>query len=456
MPDPTNNEMILQELKDSQFQKVKVGIVDMDGVLRGKYMHKDKFLSAVDGGFGFCDVVFGWDIGDVCYDNVKITGWHSGYPDAPARVDLNTYRQIPWEDGQPFFLADFSDDTGNRTPVCPRQLLRQVIRKAEGMGFIPKFGPEFEWFNFKETPETLAEKGFQNLTPLTPGMFGYSVLRAGLNRDYFTALMDDMLEFGVPLEGLHTETGPGVYEAAIAVTDALSAADRSVLFKTSAKEIAYEFGVVPTFMAKINMTLPGCSGHLHQSLWNAEDNENLFYDPDDTHKMSSTFKSYLAGQLQLLPELLPFYAPTINSYKRLVEGHWAPTKVTWGVDNRTVAFRVIPGSNKSTRVEMRVTGSDINPYLAMAAALASGLYGIENGLSLEMPQTQGNGYQATDAEILPATLSAATERLAKSELAHELLGNDFVSHFVQTRRWESRQSHETVTDWELKRYFELV
>ena len=154
---------------------------------------------------------------------------------------------------------------------------------------------------------------------------------------------------------------------------------------------------------------------------------------------------------------MPFYAPTINSYKRLVEGHWAPTKVTWGVDNRTVAFRVIPGSPKSTRVEMRVTGSDINPYLGMAAALASGLYGIENGLSLDdTPQTTGNGYQAEGVEILPRTLGEATERLAQSELAHQLLGDAFVDHFVQTRRWETRQSHETVTDWELKRYFELV
>ena len=351
-----NHELILQELKDSSFQKVKVAIVDMDGVMRGKYMHKDKFLSAVEGGFGFCDVVFGWDIADVCYDNIKITGWHSGYPDAQASVDLNTYREIPWENGQPFFLADFAEQDKGPPVVCPRQLLKKTVAKAESMGFVPKVGPEFEFFNFNETPQSLAEKGFQNLEPLTPGMFGYSVLRAGLNRDYFTALMDDMLAFDIPLEGLHTETGPGVYEAAIAVTDAVESADRAALFKTSAKEIAYEFGAMPTFMAKINMTLPGCSGHLHQSLWDNKEEENLFYDPDDKNKMSPLFKSYLAGQLQLLPELLPFYAPTINSYKRLVEGHWAPTRVTWGVDNRTVAMRIIPGSAKSTRVELRVTG----------------------------------------------------------------------------------------------------
>jgi glutamine synthetase len=213
---------------------------------------------------------------------------------------------------------------------------------------------------------------------------------------------------------------------------------------------------MPTFMAKINMSLPGCSGHLHQSLWDLQSKENLFYDPDDVHKMSPLFKSYLAGQMALLPDLLPFYAPTINSYKRLVEGHWAPTRVTWGVDNRTVAMRIIPGSPKSTRVEMRVTGSDINPYLAMSAAIASGLYGIENGLSLDMPETTGNGYAANDAEILPYDLAAATEKLAQSEIAHEILGDSFVKHFVQTRRWEARQAHETVTDWELKRYLELV
>jgi glutamine synthetase len=233
----------------------------------------------------------------------------------------------------------------------------------------------------------------------------------------------------------------------------VEAADRGVLFKTAVKEIGSRFGILPSFMAKWNTQLPGCSGHIHQSLW--ANDTNAFHDQTDPLKMSGTFRSYLAGLLIGLPELLPLFAPTINSYKRLVDGYWAPTKVTWGVDNRTVAFRVIPGSAKSTRVEVRVTGSDINPYLAMAASLAAGLYGIENRLELEAPPVEGSAYNVP-AERLPRTLQEATARLGRSALAREILGEAFVDHFVRTREWEWRQFQDAVTDWELKRYFEVI
>lgn len=445
---------ILEELRSGDHRKVRVAITDIDGVLRGKFMHIDKFMSAADGGFGFCDVVFGWDIADECYDHVDYTGWHTGYPDAEARLDLTTMRHVPWMDDVPFFLADFVDAEGNGLPICPRALLRKVIAKAKDMGFEAMFGLEFEWFNFDETPQSLGEKNYRDPKPITPGMFGYSVLRSSLRDDFFSALMDWMEEFGVPIEGLHTETGPGVYEAAISVTDALEAADRAVLFKTGAKEIGYRFGVVPTFMARWNTDLPGCSGHMHQSLW--ADGRNLFYDAADPNKMSDVFRSYLAGQLALLPEVLPCYAPTINSYKRLVEGFWAPTKVTWAVDNRTVACRVIPGSKKSTRLETRVSGSDINPYLSVAAALASGLYGIEKGLTLTDEPVVGNGYAVEDAVRLPGNLRAAAEAMRDSEAARAIFGDAFVNHYTTSRIWEAREFQRSVTDWELQRYFELV
>ncbi|MGZ3689390.1 MAG: glutamine synthetase family protein [Bdellovibrionota bacterium] len=447
---------VVAALRDSPVQKVKVAIADIDGVLRGKYLHKDKFLSAAESGFGFCNVVFGWDSADVCYDSAKYTGWHSGYPDALAKIDLSTFRKIPWENGQPFFLGDFENGQGKPLEICPRQLLKRIIARANKAGFKPSTGMEFEWFNFKETPQTLAAKHYSQPEPLTPGMFGYSVVRMTQNQPFFAAIMDELREFGIPIEGLHTETGPGVFEAAILFGDALECADRATLFKTSVKEIGSRFGIMPSFMAKWNEKLPGCSGHTHQSLWNTAGTKNLFYDEKDPHKMSALFRSYCAGQLLLLPEILPFFAPTVNSYKRLVDGYWAPTKVTWGIDNRTTALRVIPGSSKSTRVETRVPGSDVNPYLAVAACVAAGLYGIEKNLELKDKPIVGSAYVESKAERLPRNLHEATKRLENSKIARELFGEEFVDHFVQSRHWEWRQFQDSVTSWELQRYFEII
>ncbi len=449
-------DAIIDEIKKSPRKKVKVAITDIDGILRGKYIHVDKFLSAVKSGFGFCNVVFGWDAADVCYDNVKYTGWHSGYPDANANLDLNTYRKMPWNDNVPFLLGDFTDDKGTALSACPRSLLKRILGRAEQAGYNVMAGLEFEFFNFKETAETLDEKQYSGMQPLTPGMFGYSVLRAGQSQDYFNAIFDQLLSFDVPLEGIHTETGPGVYEAAIQVSDALEAADRSILFKAGVKRIAHDFGIMPTFMAKWHKDLPGSSGHIHQSLWSKDGKQNVFYDEKDEFKMSDTFKSFIAGQILLMPEFLCFYAPTINSYKRLVEGLWAPTRVTWGVDNRTASLRVIPGSEKSTRLETRVSGADINPYLALAASIASGLYGIENKLELKDARIVGNAYEARKATRLPANLYEAAKKLQKSKVAAEMFGAEFVEHFAESRFWEWRQYEQSVTNWEIQRYFEII
>ncbi|HNJ66719.1 MAG TPA: glutamine synthetase family protein, partial [Turneriella sp.] len=407
MEDKADFKKILERLEHANVKKVKVAVADIDGVLRGKYLHFDKFAAAADSGFGFCNVVLGWDSADVCYDNVKYTGWHSGYPDQLVQLDPATERNVPWDNNVPFFLGHFVKSDLSPLDICPRQTLRRVIERAEAMGFTAKNGMEFEWFNFRETAQSLDEKGYIRPEPITPGMFGYSLIRAGQERDYFNALMDELTAFGVPIEGLHTETGPGVYEAAILYSGALESADRATLFKAGAKDIAARFGIMPSFMAKWNASLPGCSGHMHQSLWNAN-GENAFYDAAEAHRMSSTFKSYLAGQLKLLPELLPFFAPTVNSYKRLVDGYWAPVKPTWGIDNRTVSHRVIPGSEKSTRLEVRVSGSDVNPYLSVAASLAAGLYGIENKLKLEDAPVKGSAYTESSVPRLPHNLLDAT------------------------------------------------
>lgn len=455
-PHALSKDQIVDRIRGSSGHRVKLAVVDIDGVLRGKYVRTEKFLSAVEKGFGFCNVVFGWDCADVCYENNTYTGWHTGYPDAHAVIDVNTFREIPWEGGVPFFLADFQTPEGGPLHVCPRQLLRGVIQRAEDMGYRAFFGPEFEWFNFRETGQSLADGNIHNPKPITPGMFGYSLLRASENGELFTAIMEELEAFGVPVEGLHTETGPGVFEAAIAAAPALEVADRSVLFKAGLKEIARRFGIIPSFMAKWNAALPGCSGHLHQSLWDLAGKGNLFHDAAAPHQMSKLFEHYLAGLMHCLPEILPVYAPTVNSYKRLVEGMWAPTTVTWGVENRTTALRVIPGGPKSHRVELRVPGSDINPYLAIAGALASGLYGIEHELELPSAPVVGNGYTVEGAPKLPASLPEATARMAESEVANAVLGEGFVKHFAETRRWEWSQFQQAVTSWELERYFEII
>jgi len=446
---------ILHYVKNHPSGKVKIAITDIDGILRGKYISVDKFLSVVDSDTSFCDVIFGWDSADAAYDNVSYTGWHTGYPDAPSRLDLSSFRKIPWENDLPFFLGELIQKEKEPT-VCPRQLLRKVKADAVSAGFLPLFSQEFEWYNFAENPQTIHEKQFRNLQPLTPGMFGYSILRSSLQQDFMNDLFQLLNQFGIPIEGLHTETGPGTYEAAIHYAEIMEAGDRAVLFKTAVKEIAYKQGIMATFMAKVNELLPGCGGHIHQSLWDADRKQNLFYNEKDPLKMSETMKHYLAGQLLLIPQLLPLFAPTVNSYKRLVEGAWAPTTLTWGMDNRTVAIRVLSGGKSSCRLETRVIGADVNPFLAMAGVLAAGLYGIKNKLHLNQEPTSGNGYLDASYGRLPSTLDEATKMMKQSAIAKEILGSGFVDHFTRTREWEWRQHLKSVTDWELKRYFEII
>ena len=451
---PENNEWI-EKIAALPTEKIMYAITDIDGVLRGKLISKAKLIKGLREKLGFCNVIFGWDAADAVYDNTQISGWHTGYPDAMATIDLQTFRAIPWNDNTPFFLADFSEDA-NTSAACPRTLLKTIRQQCLDKGFTPLFAKEFEWFNFKETPQSLNEKKFTSPQPFTTGMFGYSVLRLSQHQSYYNHLFTALREFGVPLEGLHTETGDGVSEAAIDYTDILEAADRAVLFKTGVKEIASQHGLMASFMAKWNNHFPGCSGHIHQSLWNKEATINLFYDDKDEQKISVLLKQYIAGQLHCLPYIMPMYAPTINSYKRYVEGAWAATSVSWGIENRTTALRVISHSHDGMRLETRVPGADANPYLSLAAGLASGLYGIKNKLELSIEATGGNEYQNQEHAHLPNTLKEATEAMKNSPIAKQLFGEDFVNHFIKTREWECRQYEKAVTDWELKRYFEII
>lgn len=433
---------------------VKVGVHDVDGILRGKYLHRDKFFSALDGGFGFCDVVLGWDSNDQLYDNVSYTGWHTAYPDAPVRIVPDTCRDLPSEPGGLFFLCEFAEKAEE---ICPRGTLRRVLERARKLGFEVKAGFEYEFFVFEETPHSIREKGYRNLKPISPGFFGYSVLRNSVHAEFYRELLEFCERMDMSLEGLHTETGAGVLEAALRVDDGLAATDKAALFRTFVKVLAQRRGWLATFMAKWSKDWPGCGGHIHMSLWDRKKGGSVFHDEKAPHRMSKKMRQFVAGQQALMPEFLAMVAPTVNSYRRLIPGYWAPTQAAWGVENRTTALRIIPGSPKSTRVEYRVAAADGNPYLALAAAIGSGLWGIENELDPGDP-IKGNAYEIKrPAKLqLPRTLMEASEKLAASKAARSLFGDPFVEHYAATRAWEEREFRKHISDWELERYFEII
>ncbi|HFE39258.1 MAG TPA: glutamine synthetase [Gammaproteobacteria bacterium] len=442
-----------QIVNERDLKHVKVGVFDIDGILRGKYMSRDKFFSALDHGFGFCDVILGWDSKDQLYDNVAFTGWHTGYPDAATHIIPESCRELPFEENGLFFLSEFA---GKAEEICPRSLLSRVLAKATDMGCEPQAAFEYEFFVFDETRDSIREKNYQDLKPIAPGYFGYSVLRNSVDSNIYQKLLDLGEAMDFPLEGLHEETGPGVLEAAICVDAAKSAADKAALFKTFSKVTAQRDNKMITFMAKWSPDWPGQSGHIHVSL-NDENRKSLFHDATQTHNMSENMRYFVGGQQKLMPELLAMIAPTVNSYSRLVPGFWAPTQASWGVENRTCALRVIPGSEKSQRVEYRIAAADANPYLALSAVIASGLWGIENKI-LPSAQTKGNAYeQVFSPELkLPTTLWEAAQRLKSSSVAAQLFGNAFVEHYAASREWEAREYRKHISDWELERYFEII
>ncbi|TFI57660.1 glutamine synthetase [Sphingomonas parva] len=449
-----NPAEIMKLLAERDPPCAKVGVFDIDGIFRGKYMSADKLRSVLEKGFGFCDVVLGWDSSDQLYDNAAYTGWHTAYPDASVRLIPETLRAIPFEDGMPLILGEFA---GEAETICPRGLLRRILGRADDMGFAVKAAAEFEFFVFEETPNSIRDKGYRGLKPITPGHFGYSMLRSGVHADFYRDLWSLCEAMRMPLEGLHTETGPGVIEAAIAVDEALEAADRAALFKTMTKILCQRRGWMATFMAKWSVDWPGQSGHLHMSLTDRATGEPVFFDESNPLSMSNRMRWFVGGQQQLMPELLAMLAPTVNAFTRLIPGFWAPTSASWGHENRTCALRVIGGSAKAQRVECRITAADINPYVALAAAIGAGLWGIAHRIEPDAP-IEGNAYaqEAPPERRLPATLWEAAQRLRGSEAARELFGAAFVDHYAATREWEEREARKAVTDWQLARYFEII
>ena len=383
-------QQIKLTLQQNKVEYVKVAITDLDGVLRGKYMHVDKFLKSIKSGYGFCDVIFGWDSSDELYefkisDNQNLfTGWHTGFPDQTVKIILDSKRTIPFEKNTPFFLSELNDGE-----ICPRNALKKVLRLLYESGLKGKSALEYEFFLFNETPISVREKGFKNLSNFTPGMFGYSLLRSSVHSDLYQEILKMSSVMDFPLEGLHTETGPGVLEAAIGVDEALNSADKAVLFKTFMKVLAQRKNLMATFMAKWSEEYPGQSGHIHCSLVDLED-KPVFSNAGGSG-MSELMINFLGGLQKYSREFMAMIAPTTNSYKRLCVGAWAPINMTWGKENRTTGFRVIEGSPDSQRIENRLAGADANPYLALAATFAAGYLGIKEKLQPTEP-TSGEAY----------------------------------------------------------------
>ena len=460
-----DSQEIKLALQQNGVEYVKVAITDLDGVLRGKYMHVDKFLKSIESGYGFCDVIFGWDSSDALYEfkvsdeQNLFTGWHTGFPDQTVKILLDSKRTIPFEKNTPFFLSELKDGE-----VCPRSVLKKVLRLLRESGLKGKSALEYEFFLFNESPISVRDKKFKNLSNFTPGMFGYSLLRSSVHSDLYQEILKMSSVMDFPLESLHTETGPGVLEAAIGVDEALNSADKAVLFKTFMKVLAQRKNLMATFMAKWSEKYPGQSGHIHCSLVDLE-NKPVFWN-EGGGGMSELMINFLGGLQKYSREFMAMIAPTTNSYKRLCVGAWAPINMTWAKENRTTGFRVIEGSPDSQRIENRLAGADANPYLALAATFAAGFLGIKERLQPTEP-TSGEAYtmKTEEAYKVPSTLLEAAELFKKSQAARSIWGDQFVDHFSASRIWEYEQflknkplfeKEQTISSWELERYFEII
>ena len=443
-------------LAEHQIDTVKIGGPDYDGIFRGKRLPADVFLAGLEHGFAQGDVLFGWDIAENLVPGLRFTNWDTGYADLRMVPDLATLRRVPWEERTAAVICDFATETGDPVPVAPRHVLRRVLERAAAMGYRAELALEYEFRIWAEDQRSLRAKHWRDLTPLSPTTSCYSLARSTGDERVVGRIRRMMDEHGVPIEGYNREHGEGMYEMNIRHAAGLEAADRALLFRNGAKEICLLEGLTASFMAKPFDDQDGNSGHLHQSLW-TPDGRNAFHDASAEHGISHVFQSYIAGVLRTLPDFMALYAPNVNSYKRFVAGSWAPTVAAWGIETRTPALRVITGSPAATRLENRVPGSDVNPYLAMAAALAGGLSSIEQGLT-PPPPVRANAYTLPEdvAPHLPRTLDEAIDRFSRSDLARDWFGDLFVDDYTTMRRWELDRYHATVSEWERERYFEMI
>jgi len=435
-----------------EIDTVVVCFPDMQGRLMGKRVGGAFFLDSVITETHACNYLLTADMEMEPVPGFKAASWDLGYGDFAIRPDLTTLRRTPWLEGTALVLADVCDHHGEPMPHAPRSILKKQLARLSERGWTANMASELEFYHIDETFEQAREKDYKNLKHASWYIEDYHIFQTTKEEGLIRAIRNNMEAIGIPVEVSKGEWGPGQEEINFRYAEALDMADRHVIYKNSAKEIAFLQGKAITFMAKPYFDLAGSSCHLHSSLWDAKSNKPLFYDKADPHGMSKLFRHYVAGQLAMAQEMVFFFAPYVNSYKRFQATSFAPTKITWSLDNRTAGFRVI-GAGAGTRVECRIPGADANPYLAAAATIAAGLHGIDNELELPDPY-EGNVYEAKNIPNVAKTLRDALNGLENSKVLRAALGDDVIEHYLHAGRWEQSEYDRRVTDWEVIRGFE--
>jgi glutamine synthetase len=437
-------EELKEQVERGEIDTVVAAFTDMQGRLLGKREHAEFFLEeSAEHGVEGCNYLLALDMEMDPQAGYAMASWEQGYGDFVLTPDLGTLRRIPWLEGTALVLCDVGWGDGSPVVASPRQVLRTQVERARALGYEPMMGSELEFYLLKESYEEAHAKHYRDLTPSVPYILDYHILATTFDEPLIRHIRNSMAGAGIKIESSKGEAWPGQQEINLRYSDALAMADNHTIYKNGAKEIAHQNGCSITFMAKPDHGWIGSSCHIHSSLW--REGVNVFTGE------SEIFQGYLAGWIACLRELALFLAPTINSYKRFTAGSWAPTTLAWGHDNRTCGFRIV-GHGPSQRIETRIPGGDVNPYLAFAALIAAGLYGIEQELELP-PPLEGNAYES-DAERFPHALREAVDALEHGTMARAALGDEVVDHYLNYGRVEQRLFDEAVTCWERERLFE--
>jgi glutamine synthetase len=448
----------LEELRAAcdraEIDTVVVCFPDMQGRLVGKRMHANYFLESAYEETHGCDYLLANDIDMEPVPGYAVANWQKGYGDFVMKPDLTTLRRIPWLPATALVLCDVLDHhTHEALPHSPRAMLRNQIARLAAMNMSSLFASELEFYLFDETYESAQAKNWQDLKTAGTYIQDYHVFQTTKEEGVMRAIRNGLQAAGIAVENSKGEWGPGQEEINVRYADPLTMADWHVVLKNGCKEIAYSLGKAVTFMAKWRYDLAGSSSHIHASLWDAAGKTPLFLDPKGEFGMSTLMRHFVAGQLAYAREITWFLAPYINSYKRFQVGTFAPTRAIWSLDNRTAGFRLCGAESKAIRIECRIGGADLNPYLAFAALIAAGLAGIEQKLELEAPYA-GDAYQDASLREVPKTLREATELMRNSKMLRAAFGDEVIDHYVHTANWEQFEYDRRITDWELKRGFE--
>ena len=445
-------EALKAAVKDGTIDTVLTCFPDMQGRLMGKRFHAVNFVETSFKETHCCNYLLATDLEMATPDGYAATNWASGYGDYIMAPDLTTIRTLPWLEGTAMVLCDILDHhTHAPVPHAPRQVLKKQIARLKELGFDAKMATELEFFLFEKTVDDIRKDGFRDLTPISGYNEDYHILQTTKEEGVMRPIRNHLFAAGLPIENTKGEAETGQEELNIRYAEALDCADHHTIAKNAIKEIAWQQGCAASFLPKWDHTKVGSSSHVHQSLW--KDGQPVFYDADADLGMSELMQHYMAGLITYAPDYTFFLAPYINSYKRFAKGTFAPTKSVWSVDNRTAGFRLCGDGTKGVRVECRIGGSDLNPYLAQAAMLAAGIKGIEDRMELA-PPTKGDVYEDASAQDIPQTLRAATETLRNSAFLREAMGDDVIDHYTRCAEWEQEEFDRVVTDWEIARGFE--